>query len=200
MKLEELLQKWEQGLPRVRSIAEQVDRTYPRPDPADEDLFGPYRRRRAALKQALSEVEMVLELPLFAEYPIGVESYTSEELLDYWRRAAEYVNVENPEVQAEVRSAMPLMRINAPAWYRNPEFVAWLRSEGVATWHVGRESPHGCSDAFFTFHDGEGGTDYPGDDDRPGIPKAIWEHLEFMVADEYGRGAEVLVWVSNLEQ
>jgi|GEM_PF-2478406 hypothetical protein len=98
---------------------------------------------------------------------------------------------------------MPLLRLNAPAWYDDPEWIEWINSKGVATWHSGRtldgrRQPNEYSDVFTQYVGPFEGSDYPGTPDEPGIPDHIWMEIARIVADKYTENTEVLLWVSNL--
>lgn len=87
------------------------------------------------------------------------------------------------------------MRINAPHWYRNPAFVAWLNSPGSATWHVKGQLPNEYSDAFLTYDNGEGSDAPPGGDLYPSIPVELWNELRAELGD-----VACLVWLTNLQE
>lgn len=94
---------------------------------------------------------------------------------------------------------MPLVRINAPDWYKRADWLKWLSTHTPqchpATWYRGGE-PDEMSDVFFTYGgDSDGGSDYPGTEDNPGIPDDIWQEIMSMIPKE----EECLIWVSNLE-
>jgi len=93
---------------------------------------------------------------------------------------------------------MPLVRINAPEFYRNKQWLEWLNHKRTATWHGKAKKPHEYSDVFFTYCDGDG-SDAPAspDDPRPGIPKAIWKKIKTAIEAEVS--GECFVWVSNLQ-
>jgi hypothetical protein len=94
-----------------------------------------------------------------------------------------------------------VLRINAPEWYADPDWMRWLNSPGSATWHhKGDGKAAGeSSDAFCTYCYREG-SDYPPYSDWPGIPDHIWEQITKVVTDLHGADAELLVWVSNLPE
>ena len=93
---------------------------------------------------------------------------------------------------------MPVVRINAPEFYRNKQWVAWLRSKHPATWHGKAKRPHEYSDVFFTFCDGDGSDAPTGPKGMPCIPKSIWKKIT--TAIEAQDISECLVWVSNLQE
>lgn len=83
---------------------------------------------------------------------------------------------------------MPLVRINAPEWYKNKQWMKWLNSGECATWHKEGQPPNEYSDVFFMHLTGSGEADYP-DKIRKQLDKALED-----------RGImEALIWVSNLE-
>lgn len=88
---------------------------------------------------------------------------------------------------------LPLMRIDAPSWFKRDDFQAYVRDRRTATWHdKTSNSFDDYSDVFFTFSDG-GGSDFPG------IPDDIWAELEELIEKTYGtRYIEIMVWVANL--
>lgn len=109
---------------------------------------------------------------------------------------------------------LPLVRMNAPAWFKRDDFLNWLCADTTATWHKklnvttskgGRvsasknKSPNDYSDVFFTWSDITSGSDYPGSDTDPGIPVDIWEFICDRLREELGEDQEALVWLSNLE-
>lgn len=93
---------------------------------------------------------------------------------------------------------MPLVRINAPELYADPEFVAWLNNDderpvtGPATWHTRGELPGEYSDIFFTVD--------PPDGSDSDMPTACWDKILDAVADVLGPHRECLVWLSNLAE
>ena len=93
---------------------------------------------------------------------------------------------------------MPVVRINAPDWYRDEGWLRWLNSNHSATWHKPGADAGEFSDVFFTF-DSKDGSDYPDSEDRPGIADHIWEAISKIVEEKYGENAAVLIWVSNLK-
>lgn len=109
---------------------------------------------------------------------------------------------------------LPLVRIDAPAWFSRADFVRWLCADTTATWHRklnitknrnGRVTSvsnntrtNDFSDVFFTWSDVTAGSDYPGTDDVPGIPVDIWEFICDSIVAQLGYRQEALVWVSNV--
>jgi hypothetical protein len=85
---------------------------------------------------------------------------------------------------------LPLVRINAPEFYRDPQFVAWLNDlqRQQATWHRKGEQPGEFSDLFFTVDPPDGS-----DSDMP-------EHLWRQILAAVGQADECVVWLSNLTE
>lgn len=111
---------------------------------------------------------------------------------------------------------LPLVRMNAPAWFKRDDFKHWLCADATATWHkklnIGTTTdgcvsvsknmvPNDYSDVFFTWSDITSGSDYPGSGDEtdPGVPDDIWEFLCDRLREELGDDQEALIWLSNLE-
>ena len=93
----------------------------------------------------------------------------------------------------------PVVRINAPEWYQDPQWVAWMNSADSATWHHPGEPANEMSDVFFTYDGASDGSDYTGGDTH--IPEHIWRQVVELVEQATGsRGSYCLVWVSNLEE
>lgn len=91
-------------------------------------------------------------------------------------------------------ATMPIVRINAPEFYRDPEFLAWLNNPvtNVATWHQQGDTPGEYSDLFFTYDNGDGcNTD---------MPAHIWEQICEAVDPLRCYNGECLIWLSNLEE
>jgi hypothetical protein len=97
-----------------------------------------------------------------------------------------------------IEKAMPILRVNAPGWYDDNDFVHWLNSKGVATWHLanGHEGePHEYSDVFTLYGGPNEGSDYPN-----GIPWWAWNELRALVQEKFGtEEIQCLVWISNLD-
>jgi len=85
-----------------------------------------------------------------------------------------------------------LIRINAPDFYRDPDFLRWLDhpDRHQATWHNKGTPPGEFSDLFFTYDQGEGS-----DSDMPGN---VWDFLHKELSRQGVTFA--LVWVSNLPE
>jgi len=189
---------WAQVSPEVSTIIEDAIQRSPLASPMD----GKARAARyLCVTQAFTDILDLLPafgLQMFDTIPdsAGLES-DAQALLALARRLARYKSCDDEALKVDSYSgSMELLRINAPAWFENPDFFRWLTHKGTATWHQGEE-PNEFSDVFFTFCQGEG-SDYPSIPDRPGIPEEIWRYLEILVAEKYGWNEEVLVWVSNL--
>ena len=86
----------------------------------------------------------------------------------------------------------PLLRINWPEVYEDPEFVEWLNNpENIhATWHRGEE-PNEYSDLFFTWDSVEGS-----DSD---MPERYWDKICEIAEEQYGPSGYCLVWLTNLD-
>lgn len=84
---------------------------------------------------------------------------------------------------------MPVVKINAPEFYRDQEFLDYLnnaKANGeIATWHKGLE-PNDYSDVFVTCSQGEGS--------NSDMPEHIWDRI-VEVCKPYN---ECLVWIQNL--
>lgn len=108
----------------------------------------------------------------------------------------------------------PLVRMNAPAWFKRADFINWLCADTTATWHKkmnvttaeggqvsvsANKSPNDYSDVFFTWSGATSGSDYPGSDTAPGIPDDIWEFICDRLMEEFGEHQDALIWLSNLE-
>lgn len=196
--------KWDQALPQVTETVQQVIRDTPLDeDSSTHDSWQARQARAKRLYGARDELATILHaygLQLFDSLPQWL-CYEKDEgdIVTFIRRAARYVSCQDEALTADyIPRSMKLVRIDAPAWFKNAEFVKWLNDRRTATWHAGADEPHDYSDVFFTYCQGEG-SDWPGSEDRPGIPEEIWQHLEFIIAEQHGWDAEVLVWVSNLE-
>ena len=112
--------------------------------------------------------------------------------------------------QAEIQGAPQLVRLNAPSLFADPEWRAWLNhpQSGPATWHARGEEPGDYSDVFIHYggaHWDEQhgfiaeGSDYPSQENRPGIPDRIYALLAEAVREATGSSdSEVLLWISNL--
>lgn len=202
MNPQEFQEQWEKVAPAVLALTQQIRLETPlSADASSHEHMSERAARHIRLHRARHEVSELLHehgLQLHDTIP-GWLRYedTDESLMDFWRRSARYKSCGDEALQAEIMAQdWKVVRINAPAWFDDPEFLKWLNRPGTATWHRSGTEPGDYSDVFFTFCQGEG-SDYPGSED-PGIPDAIWKHLEFIVAEQHGWDAEVLVWVSNL--
>lgn len=90
---------------------------------------------------------------------------------------------------------LPLLRIDAPEFYKDPAFVSWLNdTEKIkATWHQRGEDPTDWSDVFVTYCDG-GGSDSD-------MPEHIWNRICEIVKQEVGTYEyECLIWISNVNE
>lgn len=92
-----------------------------------------------------------------------------------------------------------LLRIaEAAAWYRDPEFIEWLNAPGTATWHHAGTDAGEHSDVFLHVC-GTDGSDTPGYL-MPAPPQWIWDEIVRLAEEQFGTGAECLVWISNIER
>ena len=87
-----------------------------------------------------------------------------------------------------------LVKINAPEFCTDQEFVMWLNDPqgSRATWHKVGEQPNEYSDIFFTFDGGEGSAS--------DMPEHIWELLCDLIQEEFGANVYCLVWLTNLPE
>jgi len=85
----------------------------------------------------------------------------------------------------------PCLRLNAPALFKDKEFIEWLNSDesNVATWHQGGE-PDDFSDVF-TWYDSNG----EGSDSD--MPEHCWKSLVKVFEDNNFQGG--IAWLTNLE-
>lgn len=85
-----------------------------------------------------------------------------------------------------VHDYMPLIRINAPEWFRRQDFRKYLNATDVATWRDlsedGTEEP--VTDLFTTYYGGTGSND--------DMPEDIWAEICAALG-----GAEFFVWLSD---
>jgi hypothetical protein len=84
---------------------------------------------------------------------------------------------------------IPCIRINAPEFFEDAEFVRWLESPDAATWHCKGKQVNDHSDAFMTY-DHEEGSDYTE------LPEWIWNSI-CDTMDVYGYKF-ALLWITNL--
>jgi hypothetical protein len=83
------------------------------------------------------------------------------------------------------------VKFNQPEWYLREDWMKFVKSSGVATWHNRLlTNPDEYSDVFFTYDSGEGS--HWGGTGEDSIPKDIWELLK----QELGEGF-YLVWITN---
>jgi hypothetical protein len=143
-----------------------------------------------ARREGLSEPDVALERALTFS--------NSRELEDWWHLSLLMKNAEDDPLAAQGVSGLPLVRINAPGWFRDKAFVRWLNHPGTATWHTGGSDPTEYSDVFFTFDSGDG-SDAPVPGGHPSIPPHIWDRVVHIVELTLGYRSECLVWVSNLD-
>lgn len=203
MNPQEFQARWDKVAPVVLALAQQVRGDTPlTSDPTTRAGMSERSSRQTRLLRASAELAALLDehrLRFYSLIPSWLRyEDTDEGLVDFWRRAARYKSCVDETLAAQTMDQeWKVVRIDAPAWFKNPEFLQWLNHPGTATWHHAGSDPNDYSDVFFTFCQGEG-SDYPGSLAIPGIPDEIWKHLEFIVAEQHGWDAEVLIWVSNL--
>lgn len=106
------------------------------------------------------------------------------------------------------KKAMPLVEINAPSFFKDPDFLKLLNDpqQQVATWHSRDTEPGDCSDVFIYhsqayWHDNElcaYGTHYD-----YGANGGLPEHIIAVIAEavQHATGSmntECLIWITNL--
>lgn len=105
---------------------------------------------------------------------------------------------------------MPVVRIDAPEWYRRQDFQDWLTGAGKrdgkhpATWHKAGEEPNEYSDVFVTYDSGDG-SDNPAcfEDDvdlssHCVMPRDIWSQICDLLKENGMEKTECLIWIANL--
>ncbi len=114
-------------------------------------------------------------------------------------------------LRAHVRlPVLPVVRINAPDFFKDPEIRTWLNDpqRAPATWHRGGE-PGENSDSF-VYYGGAGwtergefhgdGSDFPGTDQTPGLRERHYALIARAVELATGSSStECLVWLTNLD-
>lgn len=120
------------------------------------------------------------------------------------------------------KSDTVLVRIDAPSFYQDPEFLRWLNDErfGPATWHRPRGSePDDHSDIFIYYGGARWSTDENGEDEllgegsdylgldavgrkeMPEIPPHIYAVIAEAVKEATGSYYTCcVVWIANLER
>ena len=99
------------------------------------------------------------------------------------------------------RSRMPLLRLNAPLWFRDAGFLDWLnkaargddprRTGRLATWYRPSDPrPDEFADFFLTWSDNDGS--------NSDMPEPFWLDLCDAVRTYDPDLSEVLIWVTNL--
>lgn len=89
-----------------------------------------------------------------------------------------------------------LLQINAPHFFKDEAFVAWLNNgESKFTWHKGGK-PGDWSDVMVMVDRSLNG-DGPDSD----MPEHIWDQILKVCRDNLmpGRGIQIAVWIQNLE-
>jgi len=85
-----------------------------------------------------------------------------------------------------------LIKINAPEFYRDIDFLEWLNNPDrhQATWHINGRQAGEYSDLFFQYDNGEGS-----DADMPG-------HIWKQITDELDKLGVTwgIVWLSNIPE
>lgn len=210
MTKEEFQTKWDAIKAAVWALAVSMYQAFPKkewdPKETDEDRRKHRQEKWRALNNLHGQVEKMCQkhgLEML-HYPFNYLNDLDEptELRDWWYRAAYYESVEDPAWIGEVEvHGLPLITINAPGWFKDPDFVEWLKAPRTATWHpTGSDDPDEYADVFFSFCDGDG-SDSPcgGSEQGPHIPQGIWDYIEFAVNKELGIQNECIVRVTNLE-
>ena len=172
---------------------EPVDTSYELESP--EDMF----------QKLLGGLEACrLRLGMEFEIPCPRRGTNVHAILEGWKAVARVSNVTDDNVGASLISGTDmLVRINAPEWYRDPDFCRWLRSRNTATWCAIGEDPNEESDAFFTYDDGDGSDAPLPNHPHPtmrGLPEHIWSQVCALIEASHGKGIDCLVWVSNLPE
>lgn len=199
MNIHEFLARWEKVKPQLVEIAEQFVNARELVT-AGSSTVESNHHHRIDLHDAHGKAIIACSehgLTILPGMPVAMYDDSVSDLVDFWFKATRYASTSVPELAADIVSTMPLVKINAPAWFRRSDFLLWLNSQNTATWHSKGSEPSDYSDVFFTFCQGDG-SDSPGSTLRPGIPEDIWTQLTFMIVEQIGWDAEVLVWVSNL--
>lgn len=103
-------------------------------------------------------------------------------------------------------SPLPIIKFNVPEWYKDRDFLTFLNSSRVATWHRQYCKPDEYSDVFLTYCQGEGSDAYYPSDE----PEEFGDtnHAD-VIPDRYWRVVcaycatngieEALIWLTNLE-
>lgn len=113
--------------------------------------------------------------------------------------------------EVSVENNRKLVRINAPSFYTDPHFLAWLNNPEAhaATWHTRGAAPSESSDVFIHHGgahwtpDGELNADgsdyYLSGKNQLGLPEPIVAAITEAVTIATGNpDTECLVWISNL--
>jgi len=91
------------------------------------------------------------------------------------------------------------LRINAPEWYQNEEFVRWINSPSntIATWHKPGSKPNEWSDLCVLVDPGLSGE---GSDES--MPEAIWSQIISICRSNFSpsTGPHITVWISNVAE
>lgn len=92
-----------------------------------------------------------------------------------------------PDPKRESSYPAELIRLNWPELFQQPDFVAYLRQDKVATWHDKHSTGASeYSDLFFWYERGEGS-------ELGTMPDWAWDRITQYLGDEVG-----IVWISNL--
>lgn len=107
-------------------------------------------------------------------------------------------------------SPLPIIKFNVPEWYKDRDFLTFLNSSRVATWHRQYCKPDAYSDVFLTYCQGERSDAYypinkatdkyldlSEPEDSLTIPDRCWR-----IIHEYCQTngiQEALIWLTNLE-
>lgn len=96
----------------------------------------------------------------------------------------------------QIDGKIPCVMINAPEWFKDPGFVAFLECSDLrrtATWHIPGQPVSSLSDVFVTYDAGEGSDDED-------IPEHIWNEICLFVRAALPSSITYcVVWIKNLE-
>jgi hypothetical protein len=195
MDIETFKNIWDDNAPAIAKVLRQT------PPAADFSPLGAYYQTRSSALHAIlatiaNDYGFTYDPDLWL-LTRDVEMMKQKEIEAHARRVLQYTTVDRGKFEI-VDSDRHLLRINAPMWYEDTEFLVWLNSPETATFHRSGSSPSSASDAFFTVDTGGQGSDYPGNDYHPGIPDHIWQQALLASIEVFGDDTEVLIWVSNI--
>lgn len=109
---------------------------------------------------------------------------------------------------------IPLIRVNAPEIFTDPEFKEWFFNRpkacesaayapAIATWHHPQETEFGeFSDIFTTIDGVADGDQADGDGSESDMPTPIWQQLVSAAWEALDRPVhfECLLWITNLAE